>query len=424
MAFTDVEMAILSQLAYSGATEEVNRKSNPSTAPKRDDKLYDLILENEEWLEAKLGDGYKDAIKQLKDKTKNSDYTIVLTADNKVNTGFAAFAVRDPDNNVTVACRGTEGLNTSTDSLLDWKNNIESAYSLQNTQQEEMERFMQALESDGYAGYYFTGHSLGGNLAMYGAIFLNDPSKLLGCVTFNAPGFNAAFLDKNQFRISQIEDRVKSFQNEGDMVSECFVVIGDVIILECVGWASSDIWGIDQHSLNALIINDDGSFKKNHNGKKDVNFGSFLADRLTDDTDGVMAFLSPVILAYDYMKWKNERAKNIYRDFSDEAKQMLVGAAKETEDEHWWEVSKWDCWYKVEKFFGTLEWDLYAGNVDNYYRKLIDINDASVKDIEKIFENVYTLDRSYSNTINTATDTLRTKVTNTLKALRESIIIT
>ena len=422
MAFTDVEMAILSQLAYSGATEEVNRKNNPSTAPKRDDRLYDLINENEEWLIAKLGDGYKDAIEGLKNKTQNADYVIVASEDDKDGTGFAAFAIRDPDNNVTVSCRGTEGFSLNYDSQKDVAADIELAYSLSTSQQEEMDRFLQLLESGGYDGYYFTGHSLGGNLATYGAIFLSYPEKLLGCVTFNAPGYNAAFLAKNQFRISRVDDRITSFQNERDCVSDCFTVIGNIVVLEFEGLDFIEILGFDAHSLNTLVISDNGSFKRNRTGRKDITVVGHLADYLTSKTDIIMFLSSPFTIPYDYFKWKNEHAQDVYRDFSSEAKAMLVGAATETEEEEWWEVTKWDCWYKVEQFFGTLEWDLYAGDVDSYYRKLIDINDASAKDIERIFESVYAQDSKYAADINIATDSLKSEVTARIKILKESIV--
>lgn len=410
MAFTDVEMAILSQSAYYGFPDGAEKQA-----------LYDFLNSNAKKLKKDLGENYFDAIDTLLSKIKNEDYTIVQSMDDKDGTGFAAFAIRDPNNNVTVACRGTEGFSLDYDSKKDVAADIELAYSLSTSQQKQMEKFIQCLESKGYDGYYFTGHSLGGNLATYGAIFLSDPDKLRGCVTFNAPGFNAAFLEKNKFRISRVENRITSFQNERDCVSECFFVIGNVVILECDGWDFLNILGLDAHSLNALVINSDGTFKRNHTGRKDDTVIGYIAEKVTDFTDDVMGFFAPIVIAYDYIQWKKERARNAYRDFSQEAKEMLLGAAKETEDEKWWEVKKWDCWYKVEKFFGTLEWDLYAGNVDSYYRKLIDINDASVKDIERIFENVYGIDNNYATTINSELENLKSKVTNVLVRLKESI---
>ncbi len=51
--------------------------------------------------------------------TEGSDYSIVLAEDEKYGTGFAAIAIKDPDNNVTVATRGTEGISLDYDSSKD-----------------------------------------------------------------------------------------------------------------------------------------------------------------------------------------------------------------------------------------------------------------------------------------------------------------
>ncbi len=111
----------------------------------------------------------------------------------------------------------------------------------------------------------------------------------------------------------------------------------------------------------------------------------------------------------------------IGRDFSESAKKALIEAAKETEEEAWWRVDRWDCWYKVEKFFGNLKLDNYTANVDKYYRKLIDINDASIKDINKIFEKVYSVDDIYSSKMNNTINNLEI-VINKLKQVDGCIV--
>ena len=102
---------------------------------------------------------------------------------------------------------------------------------------------------------------------------------------------------------------------------------------------------------------------------------------------------------------------------------MLLDVAKETDEEKWWQISRWDCWYKVDKFFGGLaaDWDRYSGNIDTYYRKLIDMNDAGAKDIRKIFEKVYAIDSAYAGNINASTERLSSEVRRKLEAIRDSI---
>lgn len=413
MAFTEVELAILSKASYFELPDSAEQKP-----------LYDFLNDNKKSLTKQLGDGYASSIDSLLQKVEGQDYTIVQTRDDKDGTGFAAMAISDPGGGVTVACRGTEGFSLDYDSRKDVIADIELVASLQTCQQKEMEKFVKNLEQSNYSSYSFTGHSLGGNLAMYGAICLTNPNKLGTCTTFNAPGFNAAFLERYKVRISRIDDRMISFQNERDCVSEAFNVPGQIVILECDGWDCLDVLGIDAHMLETLVPNADGTFKRNRTGKKDTTVVGYVLDQVTGGTDITMGFFAPLTLTYGFFKWRQEEAKVICRDFSRETREMLLDVAREVEEEKWWQISRWDCWYKLDKFFGGLaaDWDRYSGNVDTYYRKLIDTNDASAKDIKKIFDNVYTIDSSYAKNIKNLTQQLGQKIRNELQQISNLIV--
>ena len=415
MAFTEVEMAILSRASYMNLPDGAEEKS-----------LYAFLNENKKSLLDDLGKGYEDAYADMLANLKKNDCTIIQSENDKHGTGFAAFAVVDGDNNVTVACRGTEGFSLDYDSKKDVIADLELTASLQTCQQRRMEAFVRRLEeNEEYKSYSFTGHSLGGNLAMYGAICLRDPDKMLSCQTFNAPGFNAAFLEANKFRISRIEDRMIAFQNERDSVSECFKVPGKRIVLECDGFDAFFGIGALAHGLEYLIPNKDGTgFIRNHTGMKDVTILGYLLDRGTDSTDFVVEYFKPLILAMDFDRWRKNEGKIICRDFSEEAKQMMLDAAKETEEEKWWQISRWDCWYKLDRYFGgaAADWDRYTGNVDAYYRKLIDMNDSTAKDIEKIFQTVYTVDRTTAEGMRARTQALQRSIRARLEKIRDAIL--
>ena len=96
--------------------------------------------------------------------------------------------------------------------------------------------------------------------------------------------------------------------------------------------------------------------------------------------------------------------------------------AQEVEDEAWWNITRWDCWYRLEEKVGMLNIDLYASDINTYYRKLIDINDVSVKDIEKIFEKVYEIDGQCAAVVNSCSDAIG-RMADKLKQLSESIIV-
>ena len=292
MAFTDVEMAILSQCAYYKFPDGTEGQL-----------LYDFLKKHYKSLKSKLGDNYNEALDGLLNKVRNKNYVIVQCMDDKDGSGFAAFAIQDPNQDVTVACRGTEGFSLDYDSRKDVYADIQLAVTLQTCQQEKMAEFMAELQKGGYDNYYFTGHSLGGNLAMYGAICLEDPDKLGKVVTFNAPGFNSAFLTLNAIRIAELQNRFTNYQNERDGVSSSFTVPGNVVILECDGWDVLNPVGVNAHMLDKFVINSDGTFKRNHTGKKDITVISLILGGVTLLSDVVMLALLPGTVIYDFAKW-------------------------------------------------------------------------------------------------------------------------
>lgn len=409
MAFSEVEMSILSQVAY--------KHNRPDGAEKQ--SLYDYLSKENTYnsLIEKLGSDYKAHLDGLLNKLKTNDYHIVKSVNDADGTGFAAFAIAGPDNDVTVVCRGTENFR-------DILEDASLTSSLETQQQEQMRKFVEGLEQDGYSSYSFTGHSLGGNLAAYGAIILEHPEQLNTCMTFNAPGFNAGFWRKNKDRIAKVQDRITSFQNERDFVSESMIPVGKVVVLECEGLDFLHVTGWDAHGMNALVPNADGTFIRNHTGLKDISVLGLLFFGGTVITDVASGILFPVTAAFNFVKWRKEQKGNDCRDFSAEAREMMINAAKETEDEKWWQVSRWDCWYKVDKFFGGLaaDWDRYTGNVDDYYRKLIDMNDASSKEIKQIFEKVYGLDSTCASNLLKRKSDLHSSVCVKLKEICNQIV--
>lgn len=85
------------------------------------------------------------------------------------------------------------------------------------------------------------------------------------------------------------------------------------------------------------------------------------------------------------------------RDFSEKARQELLGLVKQVEDEQWCELTDWvgDRWIDFEGWIGKLDIRKYVDNVNAYHKKVIDKNDASAGDINKIFVAVNNCDRNY-----------------------------
>lgn len=90
------------------------------------------------------------------------------------------------------------------------------------------------------------------------------------------------------------------------------------------------------------------------------------------------------------------------RDFSYEAKEVLLQYVEEVAASGWWENVKdtiGDFGSEVWSWFGQLEISKYINDVDAYHKKVIDKNDTTKKDIETIFSNVQQVDTKYFGNI-------------------------
>lgn len=278
MNYTDVELAILSQLAYKDVKEG--------------ETLWSALSNNRGYLEKSLGADYKSHISGLIDKAKDNGCYMVKAQTN-TSSGFSAFAVKDPiNNNVVVACRGTELGKLKSDpktALLDLGEDVKLALSKETAQQADMTEFMRSLQEGDYDSYSFTGHSLGGNLATYGAVTLDDHSKLAHCTTFNAPGFNSKFRQEYRSEMAAVDDRITSYQNRYDGVSEALTVSGTVVILDS---KKKSNWGVSGHMLDDFVIKDDGFKLAKPKRKALTALGSllYITSRLPDS----LLILGPV----------------------------------------------------------------------------------------------------------------------------------
>lgn len=93
------------------------------------------------------------------------------------------------------------------------------------------------------------------------------------------------------------------------------------------------------------------------------------------------------------------RTNNTRRDFTEDMRNYLIDLCNEVADEPWYDVTKWDMWYRAEKLMGYLTIDHYVNNINSYYRKMIDINDSDREAINRIFNDVEEVDHRYAQKI-------------------------
>lgn len=110
--------------------------------------------------------------------------------------------------------------------------------------------------------------------------------------------------------------------------------------------------------------------------------------------------INPGIFLASFAAYSSVDAENyalVTRDFSDSVKQQLLSLVDEVEDESFLNITKWDVFYRVEKFFGGLDFPANADELDSYYKKLIDIEGMGKEQINKIFSEVENEDNNFSN---------------------------
>src|SRR5699024_5259790 len=86
----------------------------------------------------------------------------------------------------------------------------------------------------------------------------------------------------------------------------------------------------------------------------------------------------------------------VIRDFTEETRQELLSIVEEVENEHWLNITKWDVFYRIEKYLKGLDFPTNEDELNTYYRKVIDLEGTTKEQINEIFEQVYATDENFS----------------------------
>lgn len=134
-------------------------------------------------------------------------------------SGFYGCAFLSPSGERVVAFRGSEMLGNPR-----YRNDWETDFALIYCEKTAQHRLVDDYWSR-YGGrkgtFWLTGHSLGANLAIYGAFSAPGPvrERLAGCLAFNGPGFCPEFTQRYKPALAELGDRLVLYQNKDDIVS-------------------------------------------------------------------------------------------------------------------------------------------------------------------------------------------------------------
>lgn len=109
-----------------------------------------------------------------------------------------------------VSFRGTDGSYTG------WKEDFELSYKSSIPAQDESKVYLKKITRySNYRKVIVTGHSKGGNLAIYASSFLN-PKRLLKIYAYDSPGFNKDFLNRKNFQ--RIKHLIKHYTPQSSII--------------------------------------------------------------------------------------------------------------------------------------------------------------------------------------------------------------
>lgn len=271
MEFTDSELCMLEQLTYlsSDTFSKIAKKIGLSgfegagaykgkTIAEMLSKFTDEVLDK---LEA-LGDTDCDNVSakewaQIIRYLKSSEMSSLVLTDTMVNsvgnTIALCFAEEGNTTDAIVAFRGTDK------EAGEWPDNVEGLNESDTQCQIEALDYIESLP---YENITVTGHSKGGNKAMYVAI---TSDKVTRCVSFDGQGFSQEFLDKYWAEIEEKSGIITCYSVATDFVHVLLFYIPGAEQIYCTGYGISST--AENHSPNSFFVTDeDGNLILDENG--------------------------------------------------------------------------------------------------------------------------------------------------------------
>lgn len=160
---------------------------------------------------------------------------------NKVRTDvteqFSALSVHGPDGKLYVTFRGTD------DTLVGWKENCELAICESIPAQRDAAAYLEAQAALYADEIVVSGHSKGGNLAIYAACTVSESvrGRIAKVISYDGPGFLPAFFSKPEYAL--MRGRIVTYVPYRSIVGMLMKEAGKLTVVAC------DEYGVSAHDL-------------------------------------------------------------------------------------------------------------------------------------------------------------------------------
>lgn len=173
---------------------------------------------------------------------------------------FFAFTIFLPNHDMYLSFRGTDT------SILGWKEDFQIAYQDYFPSQLMALSYTQKILEKYPSNFYLGGHSKGGNLAAYAALYMEEKyqSRLIKVFSYDGPGFRQDVTLLNSF--SELHDKIEKFITFNDVIGVVYNKVKETRIVYSNGIL------LGGHDPFTWKINNKGSFslskERSKNSKK------------------------------------------------------------------------------------------------------------------------------------------------------------
>lgn len=270
MVLSDSQLMLLEQLTYLNSSvykgAGTSKVDNPKTVAELMSAFMDengnLDLSELESPEADVGDftsgkQWAGMLREIANDEKLMKLEIGKSYYDEDGATLATCYVDPSSDEAFVTFRGTTGSR-------EWHDNVLGLYQSDTACQEEALAFIESLPYDNIT---VSGHSKGGNKAMY-VTLLSD--KVKRCVAMDGQGFSKEFYDKYWAEVQKKGHLIKNYSLDDDYVHILLSPVPNSEQIYCHGYNEG---GVDNHSPSSyfefeddesgnsqIVVQDDGSF--------------------------------------------------------------------------------------------------------------------------------------------------------------------
>ncbi|MBR6003274.1 MAG: DUF2974 domain-containing protein, partial [Lachnospiraceae bacterium] len=170
--------------------------------------------------------------------------------DEETETQFAAITYILDKNNVLITFRGTD------ENMVGWQEDLRLALNKPVGGQKLSVNYINEVTKHVKGPYFVSGHSKGGNLAIYSSMFarISAKKKITQIFSFDGPGFKKSFVKEKNYE--SIHDRLLRIIPRSSVVGMILNTDDDYMVVE-----ARAVGGISQHNPYKWVINN-GRFMK------------------------------------------------------------------------------------------------------------------------------------------------------------------